>query len=114
MNIINTIFNFFKNLFNGVIDWIIILLNKLLSGLGDIILQWLIYLCESFGLNIEIPANVFDIVHELFLGIGYILPMKALLPIPLFMVAFYIAKLIFAIYSLIAKTIIRRVSVKVP
>ena len=106
--IINAIVSFFSDIFNDVINWGVDLLNNLFSGIGDIIAAWL----EHIGLTIEIPANVFDIFNELTIGVGYIVPVAALLPIPLFMLAFYVAKLIFAIYQLIAATIIRRVKVK--
>lgn len=55
------------------------------GGLADIILSFI----SSFGLTIEIPANVFDILREISIGVGYIIPVRALLPIPIFMITFY-------------------------
>ena len=106
--IVNAIVSFFSDIFNGIINFFVDLLNNLLGGIGDVITAFF----EHIGLTLEIPAGVFDIFNELTIGVGYIVPVSALLPIPLFMLAFYIAKLIFAIYQLIAATLIRRVKIK--
>ena len=96
------------NIFNPLIDWCVNLINGFFGGLGTIINGWL----TSGGITVEIPPNVYDILHELTLGIGYIIPVAALLPIPIAMISFYIAKLIFAVYQLIAHTIIKRVKLR--
>ncbi len=101
--------DFWGGVFNGLLDWIIELINGFVGGIADIILSWL----ESSGLSIEIPPSVFDILRELSIGVGYIFPVRALLPIPMIMISFYVLKLVFAVYKIIASTIIRRVSVKV-
>lgn len=109
MDFFKGIADFFGNLFNNLIDWILELLNGIFGGLGELIGSWLL----SQGLTIEIPATVFDILDELTIGIGYILPINSLLPIVFFWLAFYVAKIIFAVYSIIANTVIKRVSIKV-
>ena len=109
MDILKAIGNFFSNLFNGIIDWVLELLNGLLGGLGELIGSWLV----SQGITIEIPATAFDILDEITIGIGYILPISSLMPIVFLWLSFYIGKIIFAVYSIIANTIIKRVSVKV-
>ena len=96
------------NLFNPLIDFCVGLINGFFGGLGTIINDWL----TNAGIYVEIPPNVYDILHELTLGIGYIIPVAALLPIPLAMISFYITKFAFAIYQIIAHTIIKRVKLK--
>ena len=100
---------FFSNLFGGVLDWVVELLNGVLGGAVSIISDWL----SSLGFSITIPSDVFSVFNELTYGIGYIFPIAALLPIPTLMLGFYIAKIIFSVYSLIASTIIKRIKVKV-
>lgn len=100
--------DFFANLFNGLIDWFIGLLNNFFGGVGDYIATWLI----NQGITIELPANVFDVLNEITLSVGYILPITSLMPIVIFWLGFYVVKIIFAVYSLIANTIIKRVTVK--
>lgn len=109
MKIFAAIGDFFANLFNGLIDWVLELLNSIFGGLGDVIASWLI----EQGFSIEIPSHVFDILNEITLGIGYILPMSSLMPIVYFWLGFYVCKIIFAVYSIIANTVIKRVSIKV-
>lgn len=98
-------FNVIKSFFNGVIDFFTGCFNWFFGGLVDLILGFI----SNFGLTIEIPVGIYDILNELFIGVGYIIPVKALLPIPFFMISFYILKLIFSLYQLIAGTIIQRV-----
>ena len=109
MDILKAIGNFFNNIFNGLIDWVLELLNGIFGGLGELIGAWLI----SRGITIEIPAMAFDILDEITVGIGYILPINALMPIVYLWLSFYVAKIIFAVYSIIANTVIKRVSIKV-
>ena len=106
---LNAIVSFFRGIFNGFIDWVVSCINALLSGLGDLLVGWLL----GLGLTIEIPPNVFDILHELTVGVGYILPIRQLLLIPMFMLSFYVAKLIFAVFQVIYSTIIKRTTIKV-
>ncbi|MBQ9385210.1 MAG: hypothetical protein IJT87_13345 [Ruminiclostridium sp.] len=96
------------SIFNPLIDWCVNLINSFLGGLGAVINDWL----NSIGLEITLPPNVYDVLNEISIGVGYLIPVKALIPIPLFFVSFYIAKLVFAIYQLIASTIIKRVKLK--
>lgn len=106
---LNQIFDFFGGIVDNLIDWVLKLVNSLLGGLADLIGNWL----SSQGLTIQFPAAIFNVLNEITLGIGYILPVKQLMPIVNFMIAFYVAKIIFAVYQLIAKTVIKRVKVKV-
>ncbi len=107
--IVAPIADFFANIFNSLIDWVLELLNNLFSGFGDVLSAWLI----SQGITLELPENVYDVLNELTLGVGYILPITSLMPIVYLWLGFYVVKIIFAVYSLIANTIIKRVSVKV-
>lgn len=97
--------NFFGDFFGGLWDGGVSLLNGIFGGIGDLISGWL----NSLGLNLSLPANIYQGLHEVSIGVGYIIPIRALLPIPMFMLSFYIAKLIFAVYQLVAGLIIRRV-----
>lgn len=108
-NGLNQIFDFFGGVLDNLIDWVLKLVNSLLGGIGELIANWL----ASQGLTIQFPVAVFNVLNEITLGIGYILPIKQLMPIVNFMVAFYVAKIIFAVYQLIAKTVIKRLKVKV-
>lgn len=109
MDFLSGIGDFFSNFFNSLIDWVLELLNGFFGGLGTLIGTWL----EAQGLTIEIPDSVFGILDELTSGIGYILPISQLMPIVYFWLAFYGAKIVFAVYSIIANTVIKRVSIKV-
>lgn len=109
MDILKAIGDFFSKIFNGLIDWVLELINGIFGGLGELIGTWLI----SQGIVIEIPAMAFDILDEITVGIGYILPINALMPIVYLWLSFYVAKIIFAVYSIIANTVIKRVSIKV-
>lgn len=94
---ISAIVNFFAGIF-----------NFLLGGVADLILTFL----ATCGLTIELPANIYDILNEITIGIGYVLPIRYLLPIPLFMITFYTIKLMFSIYNLIAGTILKTINLK--
>lgn len=83
-------------------------INKFLGGLDVYIMDWL----NEWFPQITIPADVFKVFNEITIGVGYIIPVKALLPIPLFMISFYVLKLVFSIYQLIAGTIIQRTKLK--
>lgn len=97
-----------QDLFSTAIDWVVGVINSLLGGLAEFIFGFL----NEMGLEIEIPPNVFDALREISIGVGYIIPVKELLPIPIFMISFYILKLIFSIYQLIAGTVIKRTRLK--
>lgn len=107
MDILNSIFGFFGDLFNGVIDWALGLLNGLFEGLGSLLTWWF----DSLGMAISIPSGVFNVFNDITYSIGYIFPITELLPIPLFMVAFYVARIIFAVFQIIASTVIKRVKI---
>lgn len=106
---LNQELNFFKSIYDGSIDWIINIFNGFLSGIGDIFGSWLI----EQGITIEFPPSVFNLLNEITIGIGYILPIVQLMPIVYCLLSFYVAKIIFAIYQLIASTVIKRIKVKV-
>lgn len=106
---IGQILDFFGGVIDKLIDWILSLCNALLGGISELLANWL----ATQGLTIQFPAAIFNVLNEITLGIGYILPIKQLMPIVNFMLAFYVAKIIFAVYHLIAKTVIKRVKVKV-
>lgn len=102
---ISQIGNFFSNWTGSVWDSIVAFLNSFFGGIDTYIGNWL----EQQGLYLSIPENVQKILRELAIGIGYIFPVRLLLPIPIFMMSFYILKLIFALYNLIAGTVIQRI-----
>jgi hypothetical protein len=101
--------NFFGDFFGGLWDGAVSLLNNFFNGLATYIGNWL----HDLGFSISIPSGVFNVFNDITHFIGYIIPVRALLPIPIFMLSFYIIKLIFAIYKIIASTIIQRVHVSV-
>ena len=94
--------------FGVIIDFFVGGINFLLGGVMDLILTFL----ATCGLTIEFPADIYSILNEITIGVGYIIPVRALLPIPLFMITYYTVKLVFSIYHLIAGTIIKRVKLK--
>lgn len=104
----NQIANFFGDWTGIIWDSIISFLNSFLGGISDYISNWL----SGIGLSITIPSGVFDVLDTLTRSIGYLIPVSAILPIPIFMLSFYILKLIFAIYQIIASTVIQRIKVK--
>lgn len=99
--------NFFGDFFSGLWDGAVDLLNGFFNGLATYIGNWL----GSIGLSITIPDGVFYILDDLTHSIGYIIPVAALLPIPIFMLSFYVIKLIISIYRIIASTVIQRVHI---
>lgn len=109
MDFFGSIGNFFVSLFDGVIDWGLNLINGLLDGLGSLISWWF----DSLGLSVSVPSGVFNVLDDITYSIGYIFPIKELLPIPLFFLSFYIAKVVFAVFQIIASTVIKRVKIKV-
>lgn len=108
MNWLEKIGSFFNNIFSTIIDWFIGGINALFGGIADMIFGFL----HSCGLNIVIPTDVYYVLKEITVGIGYIIPVRALLPIPMFFIAFYVVKWVFAIYQLIAGTVIKRVRLR--
>lgn len=110
INIFTKVFELFRNIFNAAIDWVLELCNSFALGLGTFISQWLL----SMGLTVEIPANLFDVLNDFTRGVGYIIPFSALMPIVNFMLSFYVVKIIFAVYKIIANTTIKRVDLKIP
>lgn len=97
------------DLFNGFIDWIIGIINAMFGGAGSLLTWWL----GDLGLNISLPDNIYSVLHDVTYCIGYIFPVRELVPIPAFMLSFYIARAIFALFKIIASTVIKRVKVKV-
>jgi len=108
MSLWDNILNWFKSGWNGIIDWVIELLNSFGTGLGSFINSWF----DSLGLSLEIPSGVFKVLNEITYGIGYILPLSSLTPLFLFWLSFHFAHLIFALFRLLHSTIFKRVSVK--
>lgn len=100
--------DFFVNLFSGLVDWILAFLNSIFSTVFGVLSVFI----KSLGLDPEIPGTVFMVLDELTLGIGYIFPMADLLPIAFFWVSFYIARIVFSIYHLIASTVFKRTKLK--
>lgn len=96
-----------QNLLGGIVDFFASIFNFLFGGIATVILEYI-----AGSMNITIPENVFDVLNEITIGVGYILPVRELLPIPLFMLSFYSVKLVFSIYQLIAGTIIQRVRLR--
>lgn len=104
----DVIYDFFINLINAVIDWALGLINFILEGAAGLFAPWL----AEQGMTIAFPTQVFEIINEITLGIGYILPISALLPIAVFWLGYYGAKIVIAVFSLIASTTFKRVKVK--
>lgn len=100
--------DFFVNLFSGLVDWILAFLNSIFSTVFGVLSIFI----KSLGLNPSIPGTVFNVLDELTLGIGYIFPVADLLPIAFFWVAFYVARIVFSIYHLIASTVFKRTRLK--
>ncbi|MCM1334595.1 MAG: hypothetical protein NC084_00055 [Bacteroides sp.] len=100
--------DFFVDLFSGLVDWVLSLVNSVFSTVFGVFSIFI----KSFGLNPSIPGTVFQVLDELTIGIGYILPISDLLPIAFFWVAFYIARIVFSIYHLIASTVFKRNKMK--
>ena len=97
-----------QNIFSTIIDWVCGGINAVFGGIAEFIFNFI----SGYGLKIEIPANVYDVLNEITIGVGYIIPVRALLPIPAFMITFYVLKFVFSLYQLIAGTIIKRVRLR--
>ena len=91
------------SLWDGIVDFF----NGIMGGLSDYISSWL----SGLGLSITIPSGVFDVLDSLTRSIGYLIPVSSILPIPIFMLSFYVLKLIFSVYQIIASTVIKRVKI---
>lgn len=77
------------------VDWIAERFNNVLWAFVTPISNWL----DSLGdVTIGFPSVVFDVLNEITYGVGYILPLGYLLPIPIFMISFYGLKLMFIIF----------------
>lgn len=100
--------NFFSTLFSGLIDWFLNIFNVISQGAFGIVGDFF----KAAGLNISLPGNVFTALNEITIGIGYIFPLADLLPIFSFWISFYIARIVFAVYHLIASTILKRTKIK--
>lgn len=99
--------DFFSNWTGSLWDGIVDFFNGIMGGLSDYIASWL----SGLGLSISIPSGVFDVLDSLTRSIGYLIPVSSILPIPIFMLSFYVIKLIFSVYQIIASTVIRRVKI---
>lgn len=93
MEIISKVGGFLTFIGTGIVNWFQDTFNSLFGGLSDIISA--IFIANS--LEVEIPDDVYNILDELTYGIGYILPIKELLPIPIFMISFYSVKLVISV-----------------
>lgn len=102
--------DFFSMLFSGLIDWFVNIFNTISQGAGGIVADFL----KAAGLSdLSIPGNVFSILKELSIGVGYIFPVRDLLPIPLFWLSFYVARIVFSVFRLIASTVLKRIKLKI-
>lgn len=104
LNFINQGLNDVSNFFWDVIMWCV---NTLTGGLGGVVQLFF----EMFNLSISIDVSVYSTLREIMIGVGYIVPIRALLPIPVFMISFYLAQFVFAIFRFICSTFIRKVSI---
>ena len=105
MNIFEQIGEWFTSGWGQLFEFI----NRFFGGLDTYIADWL----TDRGLSIVIPNEVFTVARDLFRGVGYIFPVQALLPIPLAWLSFYGIKLAFAVYQLIASTVITKFKIKI-
>ncbi len=96
---INWCSEFFSDLFSGVLGFLTGLLQQLFGAVGSVVSVWL----AEQGFSLSIPSEVFNVLDEITLGIGYIFPLYALMPIVAFMLTFYIAKIVFAVFSQASK-----------
>lgn len=108
ITIFDKVFDFFTGVVNAIIDFVLEFFNNIGLGIGGFIGEWL----NGYGMVIQIPSNIFDVLNDVTRGIGYILPLAALTPIVNFMITFYVIKIIFSLYRVIASTTIRRVKIK--
>ena len=99
--------DFFSKWTGSLWDGIVYFFNGIMGGLSDYIASWL----SGLGLSITIPSGVFDVLDSLTRSIGYLIPVSSILPIPIFMLSFYVLKLIFSVYQIIASTVIKRVKI---
>ena len=99
--IFNWISEFFSNLFSAILGVCLDLLSLFLGIFTEPIKLWMI----EQGFTLEIPSEVFNVLDEITYGIGYILPLFALIPIVTFMLTFYGAKIVFSVFSAMTKFI---------
>ena len=109
VNWLQSILDFWGDFFSGLWDGTVDLITGLLGGLGDYIASWF----ESLGLSITIPPNIYMILDDITKSIGYVVPFNQLMPIVAVWLGFYGFKIVFAIYNVIASTVVRRTKIKV-
>ena len=106
----NNIVYFFSDIFGWFWDLLADFASMLLGGLGSIISSFI----DSVNLTMEIPESIYTTLREITIGVGYIIPLRALLPIPTLMILFYISKMVYAVFHLVFSTIIQHVKLPVP
>lgn len=97
--IFNWFSEFFSDLASGVLGILTALLQQLFGVFGNLLASWMV----EQGFSLSIPAEVFNVLDEITLGIGYILPLYAFLPIIVFMLTFYVAKLVITVFTSVTK-----------
>lgn len=90
---------FFSDIVAGILGFFTSMLQNLFGAVGTAVSAWMI----DQGFSLSIPSEVFNVLDEITLGIGYIFPLYALMPIVTFMLAFYVAKIVFAVFSSASK-----------
>lgn len=78
---------FFADSINNTIQGSLISLINLVNGMDEF--------------YIEIPNYIFSVLNDLTYGVGYIVPVAALLPIPFFFIAFYGFRILLSIVHFI-------------
>ena len=97
--------SWFDKMFTGNIFLDII--NGLLSGVFAIVEQFL----NLIGLQFSLPADIYDGLNDITLGIGYIIPMSKFTPLLIFALAFYVGRIIMSVYNRVAHTSIRKTTI---
>ena len=99
MDIFSWLSEALSDLTAGIIGFFTALLQQLFGLFGSMIASWMV----EQGFSLSIPSEVFNVLDEITLSIGYILPLYALVPLITFMLTFYIAKFVLSIFMNVTK-----------
>lgn len=104
-DVVGGILDFMADLASSIlsffIDFIVGLITNITGIFGSYLSTWMV----EQGFTLEIPDEVFNVLDEITIGIGYIFPLYAFIPIVTFMLGFYLAKLAISLFTGLTKSI---------
>lgn len=87
-----------SSFFTGIVEFFADSINTTIQGCVASLLS----VIDGMGtFSLEIPNYIFSVLNDLTYGVGYIVPLSVLLPIPLFFIAFYGLRILLSIVHFI-------------